>query len=109
MRDDIISIDLVQRQLQKFVLVFPVSLSLCVVFPFIGTRWRVCDFGDQEGGRGLCNAVDENTEQRNLQENEEAYAEAEQNTLAISEPRLLLRWRVSDSLEIGIQLRMVSG
>ena len=62
MGDDVVSIDLVQRQLQEFMLVLPVSLTLSIVLPFIRPRWGIGNFGDEKCSRGLCNAVDEDTQ-----------------------------------------------
>jgi hypothetical protein len=85
-------------------LVAPVCLRLGKVFPLLRLRWWVCDLCDQEGSRGFSNAVDKNTEERNLKEDEEANAKAEEDALAIVEPDLLLLRGESNTREVRLEL-----
>jgi hypothetical protein len=59
-------------------------------------RW-VSDLSNQEGSRSFGNAVDEHTEQRDLEEDEESNSKPEENTLAVVEPDLLLMRRESNT------------
>lgn len=74
---DIVGIQLVQRQLKKLVLVTPVRLSLCVLLPLSWWWWRICDLSDQICCRRLSNTINEDTQQRNLEEHEEPNPETE--------------------------------
>lgn len=85
-------------------LIAPVSLSLGKVGPLFRLRWWVCDLGDQEGSRSFSNAIDENTEERNLKENEETNSEAKKNAFAIVEPGLLLLRGEADAGKVGLEL-----
>ena len=85
-------------------LVAPVSLCFGKVGPLLGLRRWVCDLCDEEGSRSFSNAVDKNTEERDLEENEEANSKAEKDTLAVVEPDLLLLRSEADARKIGLEL-----
>ena len=89
-------------------LVAPVSLGLCKVGPLFRLRWWVGDLCDEERSRRFSDAINENTEQRNLEEDKEANSEPEENTFAVVEPDLLLLRSVANAREVGLELRMVS-
>jgi hypothetical protein len=88
-------------------LIAPVSLCFSKVGPLLGLRRWVCDLSDQEGSRSFSNAIDENTEERDLEENKETNSEAEQNAFAIVEPGLLLLRGKPDTGKVGLELRYV--
>lgn len=96
-RSDVQRIELVQGKLQELMLVAPVSLCLGKIGPLFRLRWWISDLGNQEGSRSFGNAVDEHTEQGNLEEDEEPNAESKENTFAVVEPDLLLLSGESDT------------
>ena len=74
--------------------------SYILFFELFGLLWlwrRFGDLRDQIGGRGFCNAVDEDTEQWDLQESNECKGKAEENAFSVVEPLLLLLWCVANS------------
>lgn len=85
-------------------LVVPVGLGLGKVGPLLGWRRRVGDLCDEEGSGSFGDAVDEDSEQRDLEEDEKADSEAEENALAVVEPGLFLLWAVADTGEVGLEL-----
>lgn len=73
-------INCVKRQTQKLVLVIPSHILLLELLHLLRRRRWVGNLGDEVRSRCFSNAVDEDTQKRNLQENEECDGEAIQNT-----------------------------
>lgn len=88
-------------------LVAPVCLRFGKVGPLLGLRRWVCDLCDQESSRRFSNAIDENAEERDLEEDEEANTKAKQDAFAIVEPDLLLLGSKANSGEVGFKLRFL--
>lgn len=58
-------------------LVAPMGLRFGKVGPLFGLRWWIGDLCDQEGSRSFRDTVDENAEERDLEEHEEANSKSE--------------------------------
>lgn len=67
-------------------------------------RWRLSDLGDQICRRRFRKAVNEDSNQRDLDEDVKSQAKAKQNTSTILEPQLLLILIVADTREVGFEL-----
>lgn len=101
-------IDCVQRQAQELVLVVPPHILLLELFGLLRRRWWLGDLGNEVGGRSFSDAVDQHTQQRHLQEQEEGEGEAIEHTRAVVEPELLLLRGVSHAGKVRVELRCVS-
>lgn len=86
-------------------LVPPVHLTLGILFPLLRRWWGVGNFCYEESRGCFRNAIDENTEKRDLEEDKEANSKAEEDTLAVTEPRLLLLLGEFDARKVGFKLR----
>lgn len=101
-------VNVLQRQLQEIVLVFPGDLGFSKLAP-LSRRWRrVCDLGDQVGRRSLCDTVHEYTNEGHLQNNGKCKGKAEQNTLSVQEPSTLLLGGEWDPAEVWFKLEIIS-
>lgn len=89
-------------------LVVPMRVSLCIILPLRRLWRRFCDLCDQESSRCLSNAIDEYAEQGDLEEDKEADTKAEENSLTVVEPNLLLLRGESDAREVGFELCDIS-
>jgi len=85
-------------------LVAPVGLRFGKVGPLFGLRWWIRDLCDQEGSRSFSNTIDENAEERNLEEHEEANSKAEKHAFTVVEPDLLLLRGEADARKVGLEL-----
>ena len=93
-----------QRKLQEFLLVLPFHLAFRK-FLAVRRRWRrIGDLRDQISCRCFCDTVDQDSEQRDLEEDVEADAEAKQYTLPIMEPLLFLLFAEPYTREVGFEL-----
>lgn len=102
-------INLLQRQLQKLMLIRPSGLTLGKTFRLTRLGWGIGDLGDEIGSGCFCNAVDENAEKGNLEEDVEADAEAEQEAFPVAEPAAFLLFGEANSGEVGFQLKAGEG
>ena len=93
-----------QRKLQELLLIRPLDLAFRKLLAVRGRWWRICDLGDQIRCRCFRNAVDQDTQKRDLEEDVEADTESEQYTLAVMKPVLFLLFRKTDSREVGFEL-----
>lgn len=85
-------------------LVRPPHLALGELICIRGTRRWVRDLRDQVRRRRFRDAVDQNPEERDLEEDVEADAEAEEEAFAVVEPEAFLRWGHTDAREVGFEL-----
>jgi len=85
-------------------LVAPMGLRLGKVGPLFGLRWWIGDLCDQEGSRSFSNTIDENTEERDLEEYEETNAKSKKHAFAVVEPDLLLLRGEADARKVGLEL-----
>ena len=86
MHADVVSIHVLPRQLQKFVLVLPAEGVFFDLLRLV--RWQrwLSDLGDQVCRRCFGQAIDKDTNKGDLDEDVEAESEAEKDTSAILEP-----------------------
>lgn len=68
-------------------------------------RRRRGDLCDKVGGRGFGDAVNEDAQERYLENDEEGEGEAVEHALTVMEPELLLCGRVTDAREVGFELK----
>ena len=108
MHCDVVCIHIVPRHVQELVLIFPTKRILLELFGFSGWWWWFSDFGDEIGGRSLCESVDKYANERYLDEDVEAQAEAEKYARAVFEPQLLLGFVILDACEVRLELTCVS-
>lgn len=101
---NIVRIKVCERESQKFMLVPPLDLAFGELLAIRWRRRRIRNLSDQVCCRCLRNAVDQNTQKRNLQENVKADAEAEEKAFTVVEPGFLLGWSEAHAGEIGFQL-----
>ena len=85
-------------------LVPPLDLAFGELLAIRWSRWRVRNLRDQVCCRCLRDAVDQNTQKRDLQENVEADAEAKEKAFTIVKPGSLLGRSEADAREVGFQL-----
>lgn len=97
-------VETVKRQMQEVMLILPGNLGLCKSLALDRSRWRVGDLGDQVRSRRFGNTVHEYTDKRCLQDNGEAKGEAEEDSLAVTEPPTLLLGGKLDATEIRFEL-----
>ena len=93
----IMRIQIRQRQIQKLMLIPPPDLTLGELLGVCGTGRWVGDLRYQIRRGRFGDAVDQDTEQRDLEEDVEADAEAEEEAFAVVEPEALLRGREADA------------
>lgn len=100
-------INCVQRQAHKFMLILPLHVPLFELFSFRRMRRRLGNLGDEIRGRGFCNTVDEDSEERDFEKDKEGDCEAVEDTLTIAEPLALLVGGVANAGEVWFELAMV--
>lgn len=86
MHADVVSIHVLPRQLQKFVLVLPAEGVFFELLRLV--RWQrwLSDLGDQIGSRCFGQTIYQNPNKGNLNENVETKSEAKKDTGTILEP-----------------------
>lgn len=85
-------------------LVRPPCLTFCKLVT-VCRRWGwICYFGDKVRGGRLGNTINENSEQRNLEEDVEADTEPEEKTFPIAEPTSLLLLGEADTCKVRLEL-----
>lgn len=67
-------------------------------------RRRLSNLGNEVGGRGFGDAIDEDAEKWDFEEDEEGNSEAVEDTLAVTEPEPFLFGAVADAREVGLEL-----
>ena len=85
-------------------LVVPSHILLFEVLGLLRRWWRVGDLSDKICGRCFRDAIDEDTKERHLEEEEERNCEAVKHTGAVVEPELLLLRSVADTREVRVEL-----
>lgn len=85
-------------------LILPHDILLHERFRVLRRRRRLRDLGDEVGGRSLGDAVDQDADERDLEECEEGDREAVEDAFAVVEPGPLLRAAVMQAGEVGFEL-----
>lgn len=67
-------------------LVRPANLAFGELLAICRRGRRVGDLSDQIGSRSLCNPVDENTQQGDLEKDVESYTKTKEETFTVTEP-----------------------
>ena len=95
-----------QRQVQKLMLVLPPHILLPEPLRLLRRRGWLRDLGDEVGGGGLGDAVEEDAEEGHFEEEEEGEGEAVEDAFAVVEPEALLLWAVVDAREVRFELEL---
>lgn len=93
-----------QWQLHELMLILPLHLTFHEPLRVHRRRWRIRYFSDKVSCRSLCNAINKDTQQRDLQESVKSDPKAKENTLPVPEPLSFLLFGEPDSEEIWLQL-----
>lgn len=87
-------------------LVRPSGLALRELLAVCWRRRRIRYFRDQVRSRCLSDTIDENSEQRDLEEDVESHTETEEKTFPITEPTSLLLLGEANACEVRLELRV---
>ena len=93
-----------QRELQKFLLIFPRHLALRKVLAVCWRRRWVRNLGDQVRGGRFSNAVDQDSQEGYLEKDVEADTKAKEHPLTVVKPVFLLLFGELYPREVGFQL-----
>ena len=100
----IVRVQIVQGKLQELLLVLPHDLAFRKLLA-VRWRWRwVCNLGDQVRCRCFCNAIDQDTQERNLEKDVEPNTEPKKYALTIMEPMLFLFFSEAYAREVRFKL-----
>ena len=97
-------VNVLQRQVQKVMLVLPSNLGLSKLRAFSRGWWRVGDLGNEICGRCFSDTVHQHTNKGRFENNSESKSESEQDTLTVQEPPALLVWGERDTAEVWLEL-----
>lgn len=89
-------------------LVLPLDIPLLELFGIGRWGWGLGDLGNEVGGRGFGDAVDQDTHEGDFDDEEECKCKAVEHALAIVEPCSLLFGGVADAREVWFELWWVS-
>lgn len=85
-------------------LVLPPHLGLCKLRALVRSRRRVCDLGNEIGGRRFCDTVHKHANEGGFYNDGKGKSETEQHSLTILEPAALLLRGEGDAAEVGFKL-----
>ena len=100
----VVGVQIVQRELQKLLLILPRHLALRKILAVCWWRRWVRNLGDQVRGGRFRNAVDQDSQERYLEKDVEADTEAKEHPLTVVEPVFLLLFSELYPREVGFQL-----
>lgn len=89
-------------------LILPNYLGFCKAGALHWRRGRIGNLRDKICSGGFGNTIHENADEWSFQSDCKCKSEAEEHTLTVTKPALLLLRSKLDSTEVGIQLCMVS-
>lgn len=101
-------VNVLQRQFQEVMFVFPGDLGFGELFPLDRGRRGVCDLGDQVSSGSLRDTVHEHANERNFQNDGKCKGKSKQDTLSVQEPSTLLFRGERDPAEVRFELGIVS-
>jgi hypothetical protein len=85
-------------------LIVPPNILLLKLLQLL--RWRrwLRDLSNEVRGRSFGDSVDQDSQERDFEEEEESDGEAVEHAAAVVEPQFLLLGRVADAGEVGVEL-----
>ena len=93
-----------QRERQEFLLVLPRHLALRKILTICWRRRWVRNFSDQVRGGRFSNAVDQDSQERYLEEDVKSDTKAKEHPLTVMEPVFLLLFGELYPREVWLQL-----
>ena len=87
-------------------LVVPMRMRLGMFWPFRRLWRRLRDLCDQESSGSLGDPINEDAEQRDLEEDKETNSEAKKDTFTVMKPCFLLLRGVSDAGKVRLELEV---